>query len=44
MGPHFSEELLVGLAYAFEQRTLVRDAIVPYIQPSTELVDVVMKR
>jgi amidase len=41
MGPHFSEELLIGLAYAFEQRTLVRNTIVPYIQSTTELVNVV---
>jgi len=40
MGPHFSEELLVGLAYAFEQRSMVRNTIVPYIQPATELADV----
>jgi amidase len=40
----FSEEKLIGLAYAFEQRTLVRNTIVPYIQPTTELVDVVKKR
>ncbi|EXJ81460.1 hypothetical protein A1O3_07752 [Capronia epimyces CBS 606.96] len=41
MGPHFSEELLIGLAYAFEQRSLVRNTITPYIQPVTELIDVV---
>ncbi|KAK7739852.1 hypothetical protein SLS53_005444 [Cytospora paraplurivora] len=40
MGTHFDEFNLIGLAYAFEQRTLVRDKIVPYIQPATELVDV----
>ena len=44
MGPHFSEELLIGLAYAFEQRTQVRDTITPYIQPTVELVDVVNAR
>ena len=44
MGPHFSEELLIGLAYAFEQRTLIRDTITPYIQPTVELVDVVSAR
>ncbi|KAK3945472.1 putative glutamyl-tRNA amidotransferase subunit A [Diplogelasinospora grovesii] len=43
MGAHFSEEKLVGMAYAFEQRTKVRDAIKPYIQPTTELKDVVKK-
>lgn len=44
MGAHFSEELLIGLAYAFEQRTLVRNTIIPYIQPTTELVDIVNAR
>ena len=44
MGPKWSEELLIGLAYAFEQRTKVRDTIVPYILPLTELVDVVPKK
>jgi amidase len=44
MGPHFSEELLIGLAYAFEQRTLVRNTITPYVQPTVELVDVVTAR
>lgn len=40
----FSEEKLIGLAYAFEQRTMVRNKIVPYLQPTTELVDIVKKR
>ncbi|KAI1613970.1 amidase [Exophiala viscosa] len=44
MGPHFSEELLIGLAYAFEQRTLVRNTITPYLEATTELVDVVNKK
>ncbi|KIW72248.1 hypothetical protein PV04_00456 [Phialophora macrospora] len=44
LGPHFSEELLIGLAYAFEQRTLVRNTITPYVQPTVELVDVVTAR
>ncbi|KIW12411.1 hypothetical protein PV08_09688 [Exophiala spinifera] len=44
MGPHFSEEMLIGLAYAFEQRTMVRNTIIPYIQPTTELADVVHAR
>jgi amidase len=37
MGRAWSEETLVGLAYAFEQRTMVRRQIVPYIVPKTEL-------
>ncbi|KAF3002257.1 hypothetical protein E8E14_007338 [Neopestalotiopsis sp. 37M] len=44
LGERFSEEKLIGLAYAFEQRTLVRNTIKPYLQPTTELVDVVEKR
>ncbi|KAK3330055.1 amidase [Apodospora peruviana] len=41
LAERFSEEKLIGLAYAFEQRTMVRNTIVPYIQPVTELADVV---
>ena len=44
LGAHFSEELLIGLAYAFEQKTLVRNKIKPYIQPTTELADIVNTR
>lgn len=40
LGPQFSEELLIGLAYAFEQRTMIREKVLPYIRPTTELVDV----
>lgn len=43
LGERFSEERLIGLAYAFEQRTMVRREVVPYIQPTTELEDVVGK-
>jgi amidase len=39
-GRKWSEELLVGLGYAFEQRTMVRERVVPYLVPKTELVDV----
>ncbi len=38
MGRAWSEETLIGLAYAFEQRTMVRKEVVPYIVPKTELV------
>jgi amidase len=31
---------LIGLAYAFEQKTGVRDKVQPYIVPGTELGDV----
>lgn len=44
LGDRFDEYNLIGLAYAFEQRTLVRNTIKPYIEPTTELVDVVNKR
>ena len=44
LGPKWSEELLIGLAYAFEQRTLVRNTITPYVEPGYELVDAVSKR
>ncbi|KAL5117324.1 hypothetical protein ACEQ8H_004769 [Pleosporales sp. CAS-2024a] len=36
-GRKWSEETLVGLAYAFEQRTLVRRKVKPYLVPKTEL-------
>lgn len=40
-GAHWSEEGLVGMAFAFEQRTGVRGVVRPYLQPETELRDVV---
>ncbi|KAH8662187.1 amidase [Xylariales sp. PMI_506] len=43
LAERFSEEKLIGFAYAFEQRTKVRNSITPYIQPTTELADVVGK-
>ncbi|KAL6721564.1 hypothetical protein ACLMJK_000668 [Lecanora helva] len=39
VGRRWSEELLVSLAYAFEQRTLARQKISPYIAPTFELGD-----
>ncbi|PYH77367.1 amidase [Aspergillus uvarum CBS 121591] len=33
LGPKWSEEALIGMAYAFEQRTLVRDRLERYIEP-----------
>ncbi|KAL6716356.1 hypothetical protein ACLMJK_005922 [Lecanora helva] len=41
LGAAFSEADLIGFAYAFEQRTMVRDKVQPYFVPNTELVDVV---
>jgi amidase len=40
-GALWSEESLVGFAYAFEQRTKVRKQVKPYLMPKTELADVV---
>ncbi|GJC84362.1 putative amidase ARB_02965 [Colletotrichum liriopes] len=40
-GAPFSEETLISIAYAFEQKTQARTRIRPYIQPKTELGDVV---
>ena len=37
LGRRWSEETLIGLAYAFEQRTMVRQARKPLISPSFEL-------
>ncbi|KXT15972.1 hypothetical protein AC579_1444 [Pseudocercospora musae] len=42
MGDLWSEETLVGYAYAYEQRTHHRNEVLPYIRPSTELVNVVV--
>ncbi|KAL2284186.1 hypothetical protein FJTKL_09157 [Diaporthe vaccinii] len=44
LGESFSEEKLIGMAYAFEQRTMVRQKIRPYMQPKTEIQDVVQAR
>jgi amidase len=40
IGPKWSEAKLISFAYAFEQRTKVRDQVQPYIMPKTEIVDV----
>lgn len=40
-GAAFSEISLIEMAYAFEQRTMVRNQVKPWIQPKTELVDVI---
>jgi amidase len=37
LGRQWSEETLIGLAYAFEQRTMIRKTVVPVIKPKTEL-------
>ncbi|KAL7945792.1 amidase signature domain-containing protein [Trichoderma barbatum] len=43
-GAAFSEEKLFAMAYDFEQRTNVRAAIKPFIEPKTELAHIVRKR
>lgn len=43
MGDKWSEETLIGYAYAYEQRTQHRNDVLPYIRPNTELKDVVGK-
>lgn len=40
LGARWSEEQLIGMAYAFEQRTLKRDQLRRIIEPKTELRDV----
>ena len=44
IGPAWSEANLVGFAYAFEQRTNVRNQVQPYLVPSVELPAVVSRR
>ncbi len=39
LGRRWSEELLIGLAYAFEQRTMVRKRMKPLVSPTFELGD-----
>ncbi|KAK2608240.1 hypothetical protein N8I77_006864 [Diaporthe amygdali] len=41
LGESFSEEKLIGMAYAFEQRTMVRQKVHPYMYPKTEIRDFV---
>ncbi|KAF8861026.1 amidase [Acephala macrosclerotiorum] len=43
LGARFTEEKLIGLAYAFEQRTMVRDKVKPYIIPEFEIADVLRR-
>lgn len=41
MGAKFDEATLIGFAYAYEQRTMHRNDVQPYIVPNIELGDVV---
>ncbi|XXG95447.1 riboflavin kinase [Hypoxylon texense] len=43
MGAKFTEAKLIGLAYAFEQKTHIRDEGKMYISPKTELIDVIQR-
>ncbi|KAK2590834.1 hypothetical protein QQS21_011471 [Conoideocrella luteorostrata] len=43
-GDYFDEESLIEMAYAFEQLTVMRMRILPYIKPTTELGAVVKMR
>ncbi|GJC87110.1 putative amidase ARB_02965 [Colletotrichum liriopes] len=39
LGAKFNEAKLIGLAYAYEQRTLTRSKVQPYIRPNIEIGD-----
>ncbi|RYP38236.1 hypothetical protein DL768_010810 [Monosporascus sp. mg162] len=39
MGGKFTEEKLIKVAYAYEQKTLVRNRVQPYIVPTIEIGD-----
>ncbi|KAL8868674.1 MAG: hypothetical protein Q9174_004835, partial [Haloplaca sp. 1 TL-2023] len=39
VGRRWSEEKLISLAYAFEQRTMIRRKMKPYVRPTFELSD-----
>ncbi|KFY92710.1 hypothetical protein V498_04801 [Pseudogymnoascus sp. VKM F-4517 (FW-2822)] len=41
LGSAWSEEMLIGCAFAYEQRTLVRGKVSPIVRPTTQLEDVV---
>ncbi|POR38290.1 Amidase [Tolypocladium paradoxum] len=43
-GNKWSEESLIGMAFAFEQRTQIRKTIKPFIRPRTELGDIVHRK
>lgn len=44
LGTKWSEEKLIGYAYAFEQMTKIRENVKPLVQPKTELQDIFTKR
>jgi len=41
LGARFSETTLIGFGYAYEQRTMVRNQVQPYITPNIELSEIV---
>jgi amidase len=41
LGLRFTEEKLIGYAYAFEQATMVRSKVDPYVKPNFQLIDVI---
>jgi len=41
MGAKFSEADLIGFAYAYEQRTMHRNDVQPYLVPNIEISDIV---
>ncbi|RDA93460.1 hypothetical protein CP533_2677 [Ophiocordyceps camponoti-saundersi (nom. inval.)] len=43
-GPRFSEETLIGMAFAFEERTQARTKIKPIIEVKTEIADILEKK
>ncbi|PIA96048.1 putative amidase [Cercospora beticola] len=43
MGDLWSEEKLIGYAYAYEQRTQHRKRVLPYVRPNVEIRDVVLR-
>ncbi|KAJ8133593.1 hypothetical protein O1611_g24 [Lasiodiplodia mahajangana] len=43
LGAKFTESNLIGFAYAFEQRTMIRKTVYPYITPQIDLQHVVEK-
>ncbi|KAL8843522.1 MAG: hypothetical protein Q9170_000026 [Blastenia crenularia] len=43
LGPAWSEASLIGYAYAFEQRTNIRNQVQPYLVPNVELAEVISK-
>ncbi|KAM0308016.1 hypothetical protein ACHAO8_010411 [Botrytis cinerea] len=44
LGARFTDAKLIGLAYAFEQRTIKKKTVHPYIKPRTDLRDAVRIR